>query len=70
MLVDRDDATCRECGGQLEIQEIDDCSMFVICVTCGADTQVEPDAFGDGCMKYYLPMQCEAEGLDPNDLYL
>lgn len=70
MLVDLEDAKCNECQGQLEIQEIDDCSMFVICTGCGADLQVEPDAFGDGCMKYYVPMQCEAEGLDPDDLFL
>ncbi|MEL7496559.1 MAG: hypothetical protein AAFN77_03050 [Planctomycetota bacterium] len=69
MLVDREDATCRECQGQLEIDEIDDCSMFVTCTGCGYEMQVEPDAFGDGCINYFWPMQCLAEGLDPNDMY-
>jgi ssDNA-binding Zn-finger/Zn-ribbon topoisomerase 1 len=70
MLVDLEDGSCRECGGQLEITEIDDVTMFVVCTQCAVDYGVESDAFGDGCMKYFVPMQCEAEGLDPNDLFL
>jgi DNA-directed RNA polymerase subunit RPC12/RpoP len=70
MLVDREDYVCPECKGQLEIDEIDDCSMFVVCTECGHDMQVEPDAFGDGCMKYYVVMQAKQEGLDPDDLFL
>lgn len=61
MLVDREDYVCPECQGQLEVDEVDDCSMFIVCTECGYDMQVEPDAFGDGCMKYYMPMQCLAD---------
>lgn len=70
MLVDLEDGKCYECSGQLEVEDIDDCSMIVVCLGCGADFRVEPDAFGDGCLKYYLPMQCLAEGLDPDNLFL
>ncbi len=69
MLVDYEDATCPECLGQLEIDEIDDCSMYVTCTNCEHEMQVEPDAFGDGCIKYYWPMQCLTEGLNPNDMF-
>ncbi len=47
------DGTCRECGGELEIIDADDATMTVEC-ECGEVYLVEPDAFGDGAMKYYL----------------
>ena len=28
--------------------------MTVECTECGASYLVEPDAFGDGCMTYYV----------------
>jgi hypothetical protein len=37
--------------------------MSVVCEECGDSYEVEPDAFGDGCMTYYLPLQIQqAEG--------
>lgn len=69
MLVDLEDGKCQECGGQLDIEEVDDCSMLVVCTECGEDLQLEPDAFGDGCMKYYVRMQAIQEGLDPDDIF-
>lgn len=69
MLVDLADGRCRECQGQLEIVEVDDATMNVECTECGDNYLVEPDAFGDGCMKYYVPMQAEQQGLDPDDLW-
>lgn len=48
------DGTCRSCGGELEIVDADDATMTVECQgECGDSYQVEPDAFGDGCMTYY-----------------
>ena len=70
MLVDLEDGQYRECGGQLEITEIDDVSLLVFCTECEEDYAVETDAFGDGCVKYFLPLQATKLGLDPNDLHL
>ncbi len=70
MLVDLEDGQCRDCGGQLEITDIDDVSMFVFCTECEDDYEVEGDAFGDGCLKYFVPLQAAKLGLDPNDLHL
>jgi len=67
MLVDEKDASCPECKGQLSVDEIDDCSMYVSCVECGHDMRVEPDAFGDGCVKYYIPFQVSQEFGDECD---
>jgi len=53
MLIDPKDGQCRTCGGQLEIVDADDATMTVEC-ECGESYQVETDAFGDGCMTYYL----------------
>ena len=58
MNVDLEDGGCRSCGGQLKIVGCDDCSLFVEC-ECGDNYQVESDAFGDGCMKYYLALQIQ-----------
>lgn len=54
MLVARNDGTCRECGGQLKVIDADDATMTVECQECGDTYLVEPDAFGDGCMTYYV----------------
>jgi len=54
MRVETRDGTCRSCGGELEIVDADDATMTVECQgECGDSYQVEPDAFGDGCMTYY-----------------
>ncbi len=55
MRVNPRDGTCRECGGELEIIAADDATMTVECrrPACAALYDVEPDAFGDGCMTYY-----------------
>lgn len=55
MLIDKDDGRCYECEGQLELVDADDCSMTVVCTECGEYFTVEPDAFGDGCVTYYIP---------------
>jgi hypothetical protein len=57
MLIDSGDGACRSCGGALEIVDADDATMTVECQNpeCGEEYLVEPDAFGDGCMKYYVP---------------
>ncbi len=67
MLVERKDGRCRACGGTLEIIDADDATMTVECQSpeCGECYSVEPDAFGDGCMLYYLDaMQEKLEGGD------
>jgi hypothetical protein len=55
MRVDPADGRCRECGGELDITDADDATMTVECCECGVSYLVETDAFGDGCMKYYVP---------------
>ena len=63
MLVDLKDGRCRTCGSQLEIIDVDDISLHVECIECADFYQVESDAFGDGCMTYWLGMMTEnAEG--------
>ena len=57
MRVDPKDGTCRSCNGTLEITDIDDATMSVVCDACGDAYDVEPDAFGDGCMTYLLPFR-------------
>jgi hypothetical protein len=40
--------------GELHIIEADDATMTVECQDCLEVYLVEPDAFGDGCMTYYV----------------
>ena len=54
MRVDPADGVCRSCGGQLTITDADDATMTVECEDCCDCYLVEPDAFGDGCMTYYV----------------
>ncbi len=55
MTVDPKDGSCRNCGGTLEIIDVDDATMTVECQgECSETYLVETDAFGDGCMTYYL----------------
>ena len=63
MRVDTKDGTCRSCGGELTIIDADDATMTVEC-ECGETYQVEPDAFGDGCMTYYVGFLTEREESD------
>lgn len=55
MLVNLSDGACRSCGGQLEITDVDDATMTVICTEpgCSDSYPVETDAFGDGGIDYY-----------------
>lgn len=53
MRVDPTDGRCRACGGTLEVVDADDATMTVQC-ECGECYLVEPDAFGDGAMTYYV----------------
>ena len=64
MLVDLKDGSCRSCGGQLEILDADDATMSVVCLECDDTYLVEPDAFGDGCMRYYVGFFQEAGEFD------
>ena len=59
MLVDRNDGACRSCGGQLEITDCDDASMTVLSTECCDSYDVETDAFGDGCVRYYFNLIVE-----------
>ena len=54
MRVDPKDGRCRSCGGPIVIIDADDATMTVECDSCGDCYLVEPDAFGDGCMTYYV----------------
>lgn len=59
MRVDRKDGECHKCGGQLTIVDVDDATITVECEECGEFYAVEPDAFGDGAMIYYLEALAE-----------
>ena len=50
------DGVCRQCGGELEVVDADDATMDVECVACGDLLVLEPDACGDGCVDYYIPV--------------
>lgn len=56
MRVNPRDGQCRECGGELDITDVDDVTMEVQCTQCGDTYSVETDAFGDGCMTYRFNM--------------
>lgn len=63
MRVDPADGVCRSCGGELEITDADDATMLVECQNpeCGDAYEVEPDAFGDGCMIYWVPFMASLD---------
>lgn len=54
MLVDLADGRCRSCEGQLEVTDADDATMTVACLECADTYLVEPDAFNDGAVVYYV----------------
>ncbi len=56
--VDRADGSCRSCGGTLQIVDADDATLTVECLEpeCCDVYEVETDAFGDGCMIYWVEM--------------
>ena len=56
MRVDLADGRCRTCGSALVIVDCTDCTLLVECSECGDSYETETDAFGDGCMTYYLGM--------------
>lgn len=62
MRVDPKDGRCRTCGGPLDIIDADDATMTVACCTCSDTYAVEPDAFGDGAMTYYVDFLAGREG--------
>lgn len=62
MRVDPADGRCRSCNGELTIVDADDATMTVECLNeeCGDSYQVEPDAFGDDAMTYYVRFMTRA----------
>ena len=66
MRVATKDGTCRSCGGELTIIDADDATMTVEC-ECGDSYLVETDAFGDGCMTYYVGFLTEREESDDEE---
>jgi hypothetical protein len=54
MIVDPKDGSCRTCGSTLRVIDADDAALTVSCIECRDTYEVETDAFGDGCMTYYL----------------
>lgn len=61
MRVDPQDATCRSCGGILEITDVDDATMTVECQSdgCADSYVVETDAFNDGGITYWPAMMSD-----------
>ena len=66
MRVATKDGTCRSCGGELTIIDADDATMTVEC-ECGDSYLVETDAFGDGCMTYYVGFLTERQESDDEE---
>lgn len=65
MRIDPKDGRCRLCGGTLQVIDADDATMTVECLDeCGDTYLVEPNAFGDGCMTYYVPFLADREAAD------
>ncbi len=56
MHVDLKDGRCRSCGSVLQIVDATEDALFVECTECGDNYETETDAFGDGCMTYWLGM--------------
>ena len=67
MRVHPNDGICRSCNGELEIIDADDATMTVECIDCGDSYLVETDAFGDGCMTYYVGFMAEHLRAADND---
>jgi len=63
MMIDPADGMCRSCGGALMVTDADDATMTVECqdAECGDEYLVEPDAFNDGCITYYVPFMASLE---------
>ena len=62
MRVNPKHGVCRSCNGELLIIDADDATMTVECQgECGELYLVEPDAFGDGCMTYYVAFRTGEE---------
>ena len=55
MRVNPMDGVCRSCSGDLAIVDADDATMQVVCMECADSYLVEPDAFSDGGMEYFVP---------------
>lgn len=53
MRKDHKDGNCRECGGHLDVIDVSDVTLTVVCANCCESYDVETDAFGDGCMTYW-----------------
>ncbi len=66
MQVNPCDGRCRECGSRLQIIDVDDATITVACPE-GHSYQVEPDAFGDGCLVYYLELLADKQFRTEND---
>ena len=66
MRVAMKDGRCRSCGGELTIVDADDATMTVEC-ECGDSYLVETDAFGDGCMTYYIGFLTERQESDDEE---
>lgn len=62
MRVDPKDGVCRSCSGPLQITDADDATMTVECEECGDSYLVETDAFGDGCVTYYVEFMAKRLG--------
>ena len=61
MLVKTEDGVCRSCGEQLEIVDVDDCSLTVQCTdeACLDSYRLEPDALNDGGITYWPQAMAE-----------
>ena len=59
MKVELKHGRCRECGAALEVIDADDATMTVECEN-GHCYMVEPDAFGDGALKYFVGFHAQA----------
>ncbi|MBX3427112.1 MAG: hypothetical protein KF688_15655 [Pirellulales bacterium] len=61
MLVELEAGRCRECSGQLEIEEVDDATMTVVCLDCSDSHSVKTDAFNVRGIRYWPAMMAQQE---------
>ena len=61
MRVDPKDGVCRSRGGELEVIDANDATMTIECLDRGDSYAVEPDAFGDGAMTYYVAVMTDRD---------
>lgn len=59
MIVNRNDSTCRDCDGTLEIVDVDDARLTVFCLECKSHYKIEPHDLGTCYSDYFVPFSAQ-----------